>query len=152
MSKERPALARFLGRVLEKMFGVYYEGPEAPKRISDIVLDFANHNPEATREEWVAFAQSHAAVSYRSGYARGVEWTDRDLGRREPPVPVEELLHHNEVHEWRWPVAPGDLTYPEDVPKDAEPKLTALAARPPLMFKDSPNRRIYRRVRWNPKS
>jgi hypothetical protein len=80
---------------------VYYEGPEPPKRIKAIVVDFANSFPNATRDEWVKFSSELAEEFYTSGYMRGLEWSERDLDRRDPQLPPE-VLAEAEGHSWEW--------------------------------------------------
>lgn len=71
-------LARFVRRWRERLLGTYYEGPEPPYRLREMVLFFANFKPCATRQEWVEFASHHAAECYRTGYLRGLERAERD--------------------------------------------------------------------------
>lgn len=48
-----------------------------PERYADLVADFANRAPTATRAEWVAFAQEHARHVYQAGFQRGYEHSER---------------------------------------------------------------------------
>ena len=65
-------------RQWERWVGVWYEGPEPPQRLGEMVVLFANMHPHATRAEWVAFASGHAGQAYMSGYVRGWERSERD--------------------------------------------------------------------------
>ncbi len=71
-------LVQFLKRTWEKYIGTWYEGPDAPSRLLDLSVDFANRHPLATRMEWVMFATEHAAEAYRQGWLRGYEYVERD--------------------------------------------------------------------------
>lgn len=69
---------RWVRNGLERLLGRFEEGQDAPPRIREQVLAFANHFPKATREQWVAFAAGFAEECYSSGYVRGVEWAERE--------------------------------------------------------------------------
>lgn len=109
-------LSRWLGRVAEKMARRYYEGPDPPARLGEIVITFANLNPQATRAEWARFAEGHAREAYRVGYVRGAEYVERDPAEREAlrnadPEQLADALNPD----WRW--SPGiTLDNPDDVP------------------------------------
>lgn len=70
-------LAKWVRDRLEKVLGRYAEGEEAPKRLREQVISFANFFPKATRAQWVEFAASFAEQCYEAGYIRGVEWVER---------------------------------------------------------------------------
>jgi hypothetical protein len=91
---------KWLVRAAEKVAGIHYEGPSAPDRLIDIVEDFSNHNPRATRAEWAAFAVAHAAECYRAGYMRGVEYTERAPETWRPDVDPEVIADGLDP-EWR---------------------------------------------------
>lgn len=88
--------ARWLRRQWERLVGRYHEGPEAPDRLREMVLLFANAHPIATRQEWVDFAAGHAAQAYQSGYVRGWERSERDPDaqpwREAPPEEVADRM------------------------------------------------------------
>lgn len=110
-------LVRWLRDVRDRYLGRFYEGPEPPERLGQIVLAFAAAHPRATRAEWMAFAEAHAQEAYRSGYVRGYEWTQRDLHAR-PDVPPEVIADEADP-DWRWRRAipiEGDLV--EVVPEE----------------------------------
>lgn len=92
---------RWLRNTLERALRRFYEGPEAPPRLREMVLVFAECHPHATRAEWVEFVVEHAAECYRSGYMRGLEWVERDLERRVPSGQPEALMDEVDP-EWRW--------------------------------------------------
>ncbi len=85
-------LTRAARRIYEKLRSMYYEGPEPPDRLAQIVVDFANSHPKANRKQWVAFAVAIAGDSYRDGYMRGLEWAERDLSRRDPTIDPSEYM------------------------------------------------------------
>jgi hypothetical protein len=84
--------ARWWRNLLERHLGRFYEGPEPPRRLAEMVLQFAELYPRATKQQWIEFAARHAIECYRTGYVRGYEWCERDLVRRDPAVEPEELL------------------------------------------------------------
>jgi len=86
---------------LEKYLGKYYEGFDAPDRLRAMVIAFANFYPQATRDQWIAFATAHAAESYRSGYMRGYEYIERDPDSWMPDVPPELIADQMDPN-WRW--------------------------------------------------
>lgn len=110
-------LARLLRNFVERWQRQFYEGPDAPARLADQVVAFANAHPRATRAEWVAFASENARACYRSGYMRGLEWTDRDLARRDKHDP--ELEAEAARHDWSWEGGMM-LERPLDVVPDAD--------------------------------
>lgn len=81
---------KFLKNLAEKAVGRFYEGPEAPLRLRDMVTAFANDHPRATKGEWVEFAAKLAEEAYKSGYVRGFEYTERTFDWRDD-VPPEVL-------------------------------------------------------------
>lgn len=83
-------LGRAVNKAYELIRSTYYEGPDPPGRLKQIVIDFANSHPKATRKQWVAFCSKLADDSYRDGYTRGFEWAERDLDRRDPAVDPSE--------------------------------------------------------------
>jgi len=85
------ALSRWLRRSVERALNRYDEGPDAPSRLMDMVVDFANDNPHATRAEWTAFAGAHAAECYRAGWTRGAEYVERVPELWRPDVPPEAM-------------------------------------------------------------
>ena len=84
------ALTRFLKRLAEKFAGKYYEGPDAPERLREMVVSFANDHPKASVGEWTEFASFLAEEAYKSGYVRGFEYTERTFDWR-PDLPPEVL-------------------------------------------------------------
>ena len=98
--------------IVERAAGSFYEGPEPPERLGEIVVAFANEHPHATRAEWVAFVIAHGGECYRSGYVRGFERAERDY--RDPEISPEDTADSLDP-DWRW--QPGiELTgEPDDV-------------------------------------
>ena len=89
--------SRFLHRLVERMLGVYHEGPEPPRRLAEEVKLFRIYYPGATPEQWAAFAANLAANSYRSGFTRGYEWQERGW---EGPAIEPEQLAEIQAHDW----------------------------------------------------
>lgn len=94
-------LVRTAKKLVERTLGTWYEGPEPPDRLRQMVLAYAEAHPRATRREWIGFAQDLARVCYRSGYERGYLWADRDLERRDPEFEPERLAEL-EGNGWEW--------------------------------------------------
>jgi hypothetical protein len=92
---------KLLRGILERIAGVFYEGPRPPERLGEMVVAFANMRPTATREEWCRFVKFHVEECYRSGFTRGAEWAERDFWSRMPSVRPEEVAD-TETPEWRW--------------------------------------------------
>jgi hypothetical protein len=108
--------ARLLKRLAERLLGTFDEGPEPPARLREMVLMFANDNPQATRLEWVEFAAHLAGEAHRSGFVRGWEMDVRTAEKPwhgEPPELMADLLDPG------WPWAPAVLLSPDDVPPEA---------------------------------
>jgi len=51
--------------------------PEPPKRIEEEVALFRVYYPDATVEDWEAFAVRLACNAHRSGFARGFHWATK---------------------------------------------------------------------------
>lgn len=102
----------FVRRSWEKLVGQFYEGPEPPDRIADMVVFFANSNPHATRLDWVTFCTEHAREVYKSGYVRGMENAERDPD--DPPVDPDVIADAIDPN-WRWIDGGIILTNPEKV-------------------------------------
>jgi hypothetical protein len=82
-------------RLLERAAGALDDGPEAPARLGEMVIAYANSAPHATRAEWIAYAMAHSAECYRSGYRRGREEAERP--ELDPDRVADEL-----DPDWRW--------------------------------------------------
>ena len=93
-------LQRFLRNVVDRIRKRYYEGPEAPVRLGQEVRLFVLHHPDATIEEWKAFAKRLAENSYRDGFTRGLEWNERLWPG---PATEPELLAEMNRHDWSYP-------------------------------------------------
>lgn len=91
---------KLLRNANERLFGKYYEGPDPPERLAEMVIVFANEHPRATRGDWIEFACKHAGEAYRSAYVRGVEWTERDTARF-PDIPPDVIVDAIDP-DWRW--------------------------------------------------
>ena len=90
----------WLWALIERLLGRYYEGPEPPRRLGQATRSFAKLHPGATVGEWVRFAETMAAESYRSGYIRGLEHRERDLVRAEERADLGRLEAAR--HDWNW--------------------------------------------------
>lgn len=113
-------LQRFIRNVTQRIRKTYYEGPDPPNRIRAMVNDFANAHPQATRQDWVEFSSSLAEEFYRSAYTRGLEWSERDLERREP-LTDPALLAEAEGNDYDWGKV-GIVYDNSDIVDDDEPK------------------------------
>jgi hypothetical protein len=69
---------RTLRNFVERWLGSFDQGPEAPEEVRDIIVEFANMNPEATRREWVEFSERQAAEAYRVGWLRGYNFQEEE--------------------------------------------------------------------------
>jgi hypothetical protein len=114
-------VARLLRNAAERFADKYYEGPQPPERLLALVVEFANHNPKATRADWVAFCKRMAGQAYRDGYQRGYEYVERDEQPSYKKLPPE-MVAAQEDPDWEWspPLGP-DLELPDDQPEEFEP-------------------------------
>jgi hypothetical protein len=92
---------RWLKRVIEKLFGRWNETYEAPERLREMVVLFANMHPHATRADWLEFAAGHAAEAYRSGYIRGWERSERDAEAMPWATTSPEVIADEMDPDWR---------------------------------------------------
>lgn len=74
----RALLFRFLFKLYERCLGIFFEGPEPPKRLTDEIHLFVARYPSATKIEWIAFTSYITRSSYQQGYLRGYEAMERD--------------------------------------------------------------------------
>lgn len=91
-------VGKAIRNMLERWLTRFHEGPEPPVRIVEEVTLFRITNPTATIDEWSEFAARLAGNAYRQGYARGYEWTERDLDAR--PLDDPEVLAEAMRHDW----------------------------------------------------
>lgn len=68
---------KFVRNLLEKALGRFEENGDAPARLREQVIEFANYFPRATRGQWISFAAGFAEECWSAGYVRGVEWAER---------------------------------------------------------------------------
>jgi len=94
-------IKRLAKGIVERLLGIWYEGPEPPARLGEMVVAFANDNPRATRADWVRFCQFHSGECYRSGYVRGVERSERDFLNAMPSTRPEDIADELDP-DWRW--------------------------------------------------
>lgn len=87
-----------LRKMVERVLGRFYEGPEPSDRYAEQVFAFRRFYPRATAEEWASFASNLASNAYRDGYVRGFEWKERRLDERSDDDP--ELIAARARHEW----------------------------------------------------
>jgi hypothetical protein len=92
-------LKKALRNIVQRMAHSYYEGPEPPKRITDIVEHFALSSPTATFTEWKDFAILHAREAYKTGYTRGFEYAERDFDLKKAST-NPEILAAEQNHDW----------------------------------------------------
>lgn len=69
--------ARFFRNLLERILGIFREGPQAPRRLSEEVQVFRALHPQATTDDWARFATALAENTYRQAYIRGYEYAER---------------------------------------------------------------------------
>jgi len=84
--------------VLERMLGRLTDGPSPPPRLREAVIVFRVMYPTASIDEWEAFAIAQAEDAYRSGFVRGLEWSERELDNMDPDTP--ERLAEAASHDW----------------------------------------------------
>ncbi len=111
-------LNQWLRRTAERWLKQFYEGPEPPARIAEVVADFSNLNLQATRADWAAFASQWAAECYRQGWQRGYENVERAEDWHPDPLP--EVVADLEEPGWResepvelldpWGIIPEEVT------------------------------------------
>jgi hypothetical protein len=107
-------LARLARNLVQRAANVFYEGPEPPARLEQMVVDFANGRRRATRREWSDMARKLAREAYKSGFVRGFEATIRDDEIGLPKIPPE-LIADALDPDWRWaPVLGPELENPHD--------------------------------------
>ena len=105
--------------ILERLAGIWAEGPEPPARLGEMVVAFANDRPHATRAEWVEYAQGLARESYRSGYTRGVERAERQFWSSMPSVLPEDVADALDP-DWRWSPDITLMGNPDEVVRKGE--------------------------------
>ena len=81
---------KLVRKIGEKLVGKFYEGPELPSRLREMVVRFANEHPRATKGDWVEFTTSLLSETYESGWLQGVERTERTYDWR-PDIAPEIL-------------------------------------------------------------
>lgn len=91
-------LRRKLRDILERWLGRFYEGPHPPPRIREEVRLFTLMNPHANPEDWEEFATRFAENSYRDGFVRGFEQSERDPERVEPEP--DAAILDAQRHDW----------------------------------------------------
>jgi len=113
-------LGRMMRNALERFAKSFYEGPHPPLRLQEMVIDFANSNPRATRKEWVAFAAGQAEEAYKAGYIRGLEYSERDETYRAQVKEVPDQVADQLDPDWRW--SPGIKLEgpPQDIPEEED--------------------------------
>lgn len=105
----------------EKALDRFYEGPQPPERLIELVLAFVELYPNATRADWMRFAIEHGNECYRSGYQRGVEYVERAPETWRPDVPPEVVADMVDP-DWRWRPYDGGIEYEQhEVPVTEEP-------------------------------
>ena len=70
-------LTRLIRKLLERLLGVWHEGPEPPVRLREQVRLFRHMYPNATPAEWEKYAVRLAESSWRDAFIRGFEWNER---------------------------------------------------------------------------
>ena len=91
---------------VDKVARRFYEGPHPPPRLFDEIEVFEKLHPDATADEWRAFASGAVSNAYRDGYVRGFEYRERlpQDGDYERQRWIEAEAHQ---HDWSvWQGAP----------------------------------------------
>ena len=68
---------RFVRNLLERLLSKYHEGYDPPPRVGEEVRIFRALHPDATIDEWAAYAERHAESAWRDAYVRGWEHAER---------------------------------------------------------------------------
>lgn len=63
----------WLRRKAEEYLDRFYAGPIPPTHHTDLVAEWANANPKASRLEWMDFSLKLARMAYSEGYMQGAE-------------------------------------------------------------------------------
>jgi hypothetical protein len=88
----RAQYQRFAKTVADKT----HLGPHAPPRLAEEVVVFDTLYPDATPEQWRAFATRHAQIAYQDGFRRGFEWRAREWRRTaRGPEQRREMARHD---------------------------------------------------------
>jgi hypothetical protein len=99
-------VARWFRNARERLLGKFFDGPEPPERLSQMVIAFAETNPQATRFDWARFAIEHGRECYRSAYTRGLEYTERDPDEQALLAKLDPETLANAMdptwHDWVW--------------------------------------------------
>lgn len=112
---------RFLRNAAEKLAKRYYEGPQAPDRLLELVSAFRAENPNPSAAEWEEFSKKLAGYAYRAGWQRGYEWAERQGPDEKPWAKLPpEMVADFEDPDWRWRQAGPDLALPDEV-EEIEP-------------------------------
>lgn len=107
-------VARFLKRWCERLFGTWEEGYAPPDRYREMAIMFANDHPNATRRQWLDFAEHLANEAHKAGFTRGWEMDLRTAEKPwhgEPPEDAAAMLDPG----WHW--SPAVLLEPDDTPR-----------------------------------
>lgn len=114
-------IKRWATKKLETVLDRYYEGPEPPERLTQLVLAFVELYPHATRADWMRFAIDFGKECYRSGYQRGAEYVERAPETWRPDMPPEMVADALDP-DWRWRSWNGGIGFGgHDVPVHEEP-------------------------------
>ena len=88
---------RWLRRWIERWMGWYYEGPDAPRRLSEELRVWLRLNPDAPREAIEGYCVLLLEAAYRDGFVRGYEWQERGW---EGPAVDPEVLAELQAQDW----------------------------------------------------
>lgn len=111
------ALGRFLFRSLERLFGVYREGPQTPIRYFEEVRMFRVLHPAAAQDLWERFADDMIDRAYRDAYVRGHENAERWWPG--PPPEAERLA---EAARYDWSLARQSQHWADAMARVGEPR------------------------------
>lgn len=96
-------IVRLVRQLVERVASRFYEAEDPPARLAQFVDDFAMLHPRATRQQWCDMAKALADGSYRAGYQRGYERSERAPGADLPATPPELVADSMDLGWWRNP-------------------------------------------------
>lgn len=120
-------MKKFLFKLAEQYVDRFYEGLQAPPRIAATILEFKRSHPNATPDQWEAFATAFAGRSWREGFVRGFENAERDPKLRDqwkrlPPDAIADREHPD----WRESPAFDPERSPEEAVDEVGTSLDAM--------------------------
>lgn len=113
---------RWFWRCIDKLRGIWYEGPKPPNRLAVAIDYYFIINPNASRAELKRFMIDFSNECYRTGWERGFYWVERELDKLPEHHPDKiadmisndwresnNVLQHNTEHDTRQPIDERDI-------------------------------------------